>query len=153
MDIVARINSDIVRVGWSVMAVLGDETAPSFAYSIGLRQSYGHPELAIVGFDPTMMHELINTAGLGIRDGAKYQDHDQSDRILENYAVVFRTVPDETARNWARFAFGYGHDAETQLLQMFLPDVAGRFPWSENCEPTYRDVQSKMIPGVQVSHS
>ena len=40
---------DIHAVGWSVSAVLGDEIAPPWAYTIGLWLSYQGPELTMFG--------------------------------------------------------------------------------------------------------
>ena len=42
---------DIRTVGWSVSAVLGDEIAPPWAYTVGLWLSHQGPELTMFGLD------------------------------------------------------------------------------------------------------
>src|SRR5437762_13167787 len=53
----------IGRVGWAVQAIPRDEQCPPWASSIGLRHTYGVPELALFGLSLPNMAAMINEIG------------------------------------------------------------------------------------------
>jgi hypothetical protein len=55
-----KLVSDIEQVGWHVVMIPEDDEGPSFAYSIGLFQTFGHPEIIICGLGLDLMHQMIN---------------------------------------------------------------------------------------------
>ena len=61
---------DIRTVGWSVSAVLGDEIAPPWAYTIGLWLSHQGPELTMFGLPVEHMTIILNSVGERIANGA-----------------------------------------------------------------------------------
>jgi hypothetical protein len=54
-----KLLNDIEKYGLQVMHVFGDELGPGFSYSIGLFESYNHPEVIIIGLRQDLMHQLI----------------------------------------------------------------------------------------------
>ena len=50
---------DIRTVGWSVAAVLGDEIAPPWAYTVGLWLSHQGPELTMFGLPVEHMTVIL----------------------------------------------------------------------------------------------
>ena len=66
---IERIRSDIEIFGWHVVKVLEDENGPGFGYSIGLFQTFSHPEILIVGLRLDLIHLLINNIGADIKKG------------------------------------------------------------------------------------
>ena len=72
---------DIRTVGWSVSAVLGDEIAPPWAYTIGLWLSHQGPELTMFGLPVEHMTIILNTIGERIANGAVIEAGDQLDGI------------------------------------------------------------------------
>ena len=61
---------DIRAVGWSVSAVLGDEIAPPWAYTVGLWLSHQGPELTMFGLPVEHMTIILNSIGDRIAGGA-----------------------------------------------------------------------------------
>lgn len=59
------IAATIVRYGWSVQGVTptDDDRQPPFAYTIGLTESYGLPELVVAGMDHEASVDLLNAVG------------------------------------------------------------------------------------------
>jgi hypothetical protein len=122
----------IAEKGWAVQAVLG-----AFVYSVGLT-ARKQPELIIVGnFDPKVIGGLINAAiDHAEQSGEHYGDWTVSERILRNHAVVFREVTQASALRTVLVAKRlYGNDI--RLMQMFLPDQNGHFPWDPECEDAF----------------
>src|SRR6266480_2311140 len=71
----------IGRVGWAVQGIPGDEQCSSSAYRIGLRHTYGVPELALFGLSLPNMAAIINEIGRLIADGATVAAGDQIDGV------------------------------------------------------------------------
>jgi len=61
---------DIRTVGWSVSAVLGDEIAPPWAYTVGLWLSHQGPELTMFVLPVEHMTVILNSIGERIARGA-----------------------------------------------------------------------------------
>src|SRR6201997_5274858 len=72
---------DIRTVGWSVSAVLGDEIAPPWAYTIGLWLSHQGPELTMFGLPVEHMTVILNSIGERIARGAPIEAGDLIDGI------------------------------------------------------------------------
>ena len=64
------VTDDIRTVGWSVSAVLGDEIAPPWAYTVGLWLSHQGPELAMYGLPLEHMTVILNSVADRIANGA-----------------------------------------------------------------------------------
>jgi hypothetical protein len=126
----------IKEFGWIVQYVGGSDTDPGFAYTVGLCEKL-RPEIILMGgFPPDISHSVVNRAAMS--------DEEQSDwatgrKVLQNHPVVFREVTPESARSRAKVAFRiYGPNTSIRLLQMFLPDKNGHFPWDVDCERQFR---------------
>ena len=136
----AWITDTIRRCGWAVHYIGGDTCSrpgcgcppgdgPPFAYTTGLH-GLGHPELLIVGLDPTSAVTILNTLGRRIRDG---------EQLIPGMLVTFedwphRIVP-ETVPNPEEILFEanrfYGRPPgyPVSALQLTYDVRRGRFPW------------------------
>jgi len=65
----AKVRADVAEYGWHVVMVSGDEEGPGFAYSVGLKETFGHPEIIMFGLRSDLMHTLINDLGEMLRQG------------------------------------------------------------------------------------
>src|SRR5580693_2689774 len=73
------VTDDIRTVGWSVSAVLGDEIAPPWAYTVGLWLSHQGPELTMYGLPVEHMTIILNSVADRIANGALIEAGDQLD--------------------------------------------------------------------------
>jgi hypothetical protein len=142
----SRIAKAVENPGWFVVGVLPAANTPSFSYTVGLTETARHPEVLMLGFDNQLMHRLLNTAGQHIKDGRQFDDWDSSDQVVAAFPVVFRTVPFPEARQWARVASErYRTRGGFKLLQMFVPDAHGHFPWEVEADPDMAP-QARLLP-------
>ena len=72
IDVHNTTEMQILVHGWSVAAV--EENRP-WAYSIGVLETYAHPELVVMGVEIKVAHDLINYIGGCVRDGGGVLDH------------------------------------------------------------------------------
>lgn len=141
-----KVEQDIRRVGWTVVAVDGDGAIgmPWWAYTIGVKRSYQHPEFAISGLAPELMQRILNNAGFLVREGVTFTDRAQTDGVLQGYPVAFRQVHG----SWFRPLFGsarrfYGNWSFA-VLQVVYPDRDGRFPWDDGCSAAISRQQPRL---------
>lgn len=62
---------DIAEAGFTVAAIVADESSCDWAYSIGLHRSFGHPELLVVGLDAPIAGAVIEVLGRDIAQGRR----------------------------------------------------------------------------------
>ena len=118
---------DIRTVGWSVSAVLGDEIAPPWAYTIGLWLSHQSPELAMFGLPVEHLTVILNSVGDRIASGEVFEAGDAVDGICPCTLAV-RPVH-ASWRTTSLFAVSdryYGY-VRPPALQVVWPDRQGPF--------------------------
>jgi hypothetical protein len=73
----ALLTDTIARHGWAIQGVLGCDGAPPYAYTIGLSEFDGHPELMVTGLQPPAAATLLNALGDQVRAGIRLRDRRQ----------------------------------------------------------------------------
>ena len=132
----AKVLNDIKDFGWHVVSVgaVEGESGPDWAFSIGLHQSFGHPEIVIFGLPLKTCSQIVNAIGKSIKSGAKYQSKGSYPEILQDpYMCSFREVLRKHYGDYVGYALWFYGDDSFPLLQCFWPDKQGRFPWEEAC--------------------
>ena len=114
------------------------EGEPAFAYSLGLYESFGHPEIIIFGLDLDTMHQLINDAGERIRKGESFEDGQEDDQLLDNYRCAFQTVNVKHYERLFGFTGWYYKGWNFPAVQLVWPDMHNRFPWDVSFDESYR---------------
>ena len=118
----------IATHGWGVLGIAGEQDP--FSYTIGLHDTFQHPELLLSGMERELSGSVLNSAGAAIREGERFRSGDLSEAVLEGYSVALTLVPLDfyyeefgTLKTWRE---GF----EFTVLQCVWPDREGRFPWS-----------------------
>lgn len=127
----AEIVENIEKHHCHIVMVIGDHL-PGFAYSIGLFESFGHPEIICFGMDLSMMAELINDACDSIKQGNTFGTYIPYPDFLEGVDVKFVTVDQSFYGDYFNFAINYYGDENFPAMQMVWPDKENKFPWEEN---------------------
>jgi hypothetical protein len=128
---------DIRAVGWSVSAVLGDEIAPPWAYTVGLWLSHQGPELTMFGLPVEHLTIILNSLGERIASGALLEAGDQVDGICP-CSLAIRPVH-ASWRTTSLFAVSdlyYGYVRPT-CLQVIWPDRRDRYPGDPGFQARY----------------
>ena len=130
-EVVETFKQDIVDVGYTVAAVTGDRTGCDWAYSVGLTQSFGHPELIVVGLDAPLAGAIVQAmadkvaAGVdlrgreGVRVGPmalRFRDVDELFLSQGDWFNLGREVMAELGERWPA------------TLQIVWADVDGQYP-------------------------
>lgn len=130
----------IRKVGWHCIAILAESGTPDYAYTIGLEQTYGHPELVICGLPARAAHGVLTAAVELIERGSRFGDGDERDGIAQGFPLRFRAIPlDRCSLEFHVSDVHYGHKAGR--LQVVWPDPDCRFPSDPGCDEDMAAVQ------------
>ena len=128
-EIDPRVRRDIALHGWHVVKVREDEVGPAHAFSIGLHESLGHPEVVATGPDLDVLHRLVNAVGEDVRAGRRFEADRAYPGIVHGLDCRFRAVHPANYRDFLGYAGWYYGGARFPALQCLWPDPEGRWPW------------------------
>ena len=143
-----KIKSDIKEFKWSVIKVLADETGPAFAYSIGLTESFHHPEIILIGMDLDTMHTIINNCGYEIKNGLAYKSGVLYSGILDDYKCAMLSVDKKYYGEYLGQAIEYYKSKSFPTLQCIYPTTSGVYPWQKEW-PKEFDVRQPVLGNIQ----
>lgn len=129
--------AEVVREhGWYAASVF--DHVPPFLYSIGLMQTYDHPELIMFGLDADNAHVLFTGMIRDIRAGHSFaQSGTYTVALADEHQVGIRRVHPSQHPLYLGFAMGYcrylGRAGELEAVQAFWPDTRGKFPFDVGC--------------------
>lgn len=133
----------IEKYGWTAVAVLSDENQPSYTYSVAFEETYDHPEVVMVGFDPHLSQQIIAGIADGLKSRSLYlpKEGGRAAQVIQDFDVLVRPIPQPQASNIAKGAADRAHPKKIRLLQICLPDAKGRMPDDPDCDPRFRSLQ------------
>jgi len=129
-----KILETITKYGWTIMYVHGNAPHPDFAFSIGVSERFGHPEFVVAGLDRAPSAWVLNRLGEHVRDGRVFDPSHEgsgllSGILLNDARIAFRTIERVRYRQLFGTAMWYYGGDEFPMLQVFIPDPQGHFPW------------------------
>ncbi|MFI6316979.1 DUF4262 domain-containing protein [Nonomuraea sp. NPDC050556] len=133
------------RSGWGVNDVFGDDSAPGWAYTVGLWHTFRHPEVVIFGLNDDLRWSCLEGIGEQVRDGRGVADGESREGMLKGVSVLIRAMHP----SWRISLFGtrgsvYSFYEGTPLppfLQMVWPDTKGNLPWDDDVDPEMDEQQ------------
>ena len=140
----AKLLETLEKWGWFVTKVGAGDIEPAFAYSMGLYENFHHPEIVVFGLDLDVMHQIINNAGAGVREGQKFEEGKKYDDLLQDYPCVFRRVDPTHYDGLLNYAVWYYEGSHFPALQLIWPDKAGLFPWQTGVNDYVKDNQPSL---------
>lgn len=132
-----RTLSDIEKFGLSVILIQATDYLPSFAYSIGLWQKFGHPEIICFGLSIETLHGLINDAAEMVKNGGTIEANKQYDDFFESGSAEFVKVDSRNLPDYFGSAIDFYDSSDFPALQLVWTDRDNRFPWDEGFEKEY----------------
>jgi hypothetical protein len=120
--------------GWQIVRVFGDEWSLPFAFTVGLYENYGHPEIMMFLPSECVLGSLEdmaeNVAGGGeYIAGGKYSDLYESGCLYQQVHPLFY-------EGYLGSAMSFYGGKQFPILQCLVPDENGKCPTEEGCDPT-----------------
>jgi hypothetical protein len=140
------------RHGWHVMMVHGDDAGPGFAYSTGIFERTGRPELIVFGLKAKVSHFLVNDYAERILKGEVFEVGRRYENFLDDALVTFLSVTDRSVGSeYTTWTSWYYQNGSYPLLQGVWPDKkSGAFPWEPGYAQELIECQPLLAPPPSV---
>lgn len=116
--------------GWHVMYVHETDGLPGWSYSIGLYDSFRHPEIIIFGLPSDVMNRAINNLGEEIRSGKMYDTGFEYEEPFDGLKCVFHLANKSWYPIFVGRATSFYEGEDFPILQCIWPDKEKNYPWS-----------------------
>lgn len=124
-----KLIADIEEYGWHVVKVMEDDSGPGFCYSIGLYETFGLPEIIIIGLPPDLAHDLINIIGEDLREGKTYISDKYYSDIIEGHDCYMLEVNRSLYKDYFGYGIWYYEEQQFPALQCIYPSTDNIYPW------------------------
>jgi hypothetical protein len=140
-ELLAQAKDNIEKFGLHVLSVMGTQYSPSFSYSVGLYQTYNHPEIICIGLPINLGHTIINDVAAIIQSGETISINKNYDNIFENSSAVFLEVDQRNIADYFGTAINYYGKSNFHALQLVWTDRNDKFPWEADFEAEFLHIQ------------
>lgn len=134
--------SDVEKHKWIVFNIV-DESLLPFSYTVGLYNTFGHPEIIISGIKHESAHEILNDIGSDVGKGIVRIPDVVYDDILNGYPCLFKTVTQSNYEEYLGRAIVYYSGSNFPVLQCIWPDSERRFPDDKSYAVTSQEILYK----------
>ncbi|HLP19511.1 MAG TPA: DUF4262 domain-containing protein [Chitinophagales bacterium] len=128
---------NIAKFGLQVIMVEATPYLPSFAYSIGLWQTYQCPEIICFGLSSKLGHIIINDVAELIKKGQLPQAGSTFADIFKNNDAQFLNVHPLSIGDYFGVAIRYYGNEDFPALQLIWTDRNNKFPWEDGFEEEF----------------
>jgi hypothetical protein len=138
-----RVVEGIAKYGWHDLGVEEYGRVPGFNYTIGLMQTYDHPEVIIFGLTGKLRHGVLWGIVRDIHGGLRFDKQGLYDSLLQGFACASRPVHPSQHPYYLGYAMWHcrhrGLTGQLVAVQCFWPGkVDGKFPWEDGCSEEVR---------------
>ncbi len=108
------------------------EDGPSITYTVGLWNSFWHPEMVCVGMNPMVARLLINLYAERVAEGTPPPLNEPvSGGAIAQNQVLFQVCSDEAKAQHMSKATWFNSGSSYSAIQMIWQDQQQRWPWDE----------------------
>lgn len=130
------------------MCISESAAGPGWAYTIGVHDTCGQPELITVGLRSETAQGMLNEAVDRLRQGIDLSRGRHRD-LLGNVECEFRPVDPKWVEHLMGWANWYNESSGYPVLQAVYPDLENRFPEEPGFDSAF--AQPLMQPGAPTS--
>ena len=136
-DLLKDTKLNINKFGLQVIMVGSTSYFPSFAYSIGLTETYNHPEIICFGLPNELGHAIINDIAEIIKKGETIEKGKIYTEIFKGSRATYLKVDKRNIDDYFKAALNYYVGKSFTALQVVWTDRNDKFPWEENFEEEF----------------
>ncbi len=116
-----KVRSDIEQYGWSIIA--SEFQGGIYAHTIGLEQSFKHPEIEVLGLNEELATVFLNELAKLVKQGTELKNGMTISDFVEGYELMLVTNPSDPN----------GEPTIDGRLRLIWPDTNHRYPWDNDC--------------------
>jgi hypothetical protein len=146
-----KVLDDIATFGWHCVQIFAEGDEPGYCFTVGLFQSFGHPELIIFGLKARVAHQILCLVVDAAKAGSPLDLSLPTDALIEGYSCCFVEVPRHEYDSYVGFAQWYYLGNSFPLYQVVWPSRTGLFPWHPEATPEFRKAQPVVAQSFGIS--
>ena len=116
--------------------ISADQVTPSFAYTVGIFDVIGAPEIITVGLSQETAHHALNEAFRRMLAGTNLANG-RHKNMVGDVEVEFRTVHSKWLHHIMLRTDWFYDSEEVPVLQLIYPDLQNRFPEDPEFDPAF----------------
>ena len=136
-----RTRDDIAKYGCTVMHVMAEGDMPPFAYSLGIFQETGVPEIVVLGLKQPMAHFIVNEYNRRVRSGERLEVGHFYSEFIEGFEVLVEEVPQSEYDDYFGQAIDFYGGRAFKVFQIIYPTTKGVWPWAEDAPKSFQEWQ------------
>jgi hypothetical protein len=156
-DRICMIRAGFETNGYAIVTNMSSGDLPNYAFTVGLEKTFGHPELCIAGLAPEVMRTLLIDAAQLVKFGDTFEGGSRHYGLLDGYPVAICELEGgstEVKRLFEAASAVYGLDMNIRVLQLYMPDASGLFPWEAGCVTPLCRLQAEVeLPSLDPSQT
>jgi len=132
--------------GWALEPVAADPStsppSPGYAYSIGMPDAVGFPDVAVFGLTPVAANGLVTLVADACRGGTEIPLGIELVGFLDNeLRCVFAPIGEDAWPTWFATAMAWYSGAPSGFVQLMYPDRNGFLPYETGFDQRLRLAQ------------
>lgn len=136
-----KVLDDIENFGWHCVHIQAEADLVEYSFTIGLFQSFKHPELIIFGLPRQTAHQVLALVADAARAHAPIDLSSPTDALLKNYSCCFAEVPRAQYHEHMGYGRWYYMGNGFPLYQVIWPSRDGFYPWHPKATESFRVAQ------------
>lgn len=133
--------ANIAEFGWHCVNVIEDDGHPPWSFTIGLYETWGHPELIIIGRSRATSHEMLKTLSNDIELNFPPDLTDPDGHLLLGLRCHLLEVNTRYYSDYVGFARWFYRKRHFPLFQIVWPNNDGLYPWDKNASSVFKEWQ------------
>jgi hypothetical protein len=136
-----KTRQDITKYGCAVIHVMEEPGFPPFAYSVGITEQTGEPEVLVIGLKRDLAHFVVNEYNNRVRAGERFSSGQLYSDFLGGFDVLAEEVPTSEFDEYFGHCLALYGGPKFRVLQLVYPTTEGVWPWSEHASEYFRNRQ------------
>ena len=132
---------NIAEYGWHCTHVVEDNGCPPWSFTIGLFETWDHPELIIIGRSRATSYEILKTLADDIELNDPPNLTSPDGHQLLGLKCRFLEVNTRYYTDYVGFALWFYRKRRFPLYQVVWPDRDGLYPWHSSAAKSVKEWQ------------
>ncbi len=126
-----KVVDDVEKRGWHVVVIKDEPGKTGWAFTVGLFETYQHPEVVIFGLKPATRGPILNWIGENIGKGNPFTAEKEHDWVLDGYKCWSCMVQRKWYYNLLGYARWFYGGNDFPCVQCIWPAKDGAYPWEQ----------------------
>jgi hypothetical protein len=133
--------SNIAEYGWHCVNVVDDDGHPPWSFTIGLYETWQHPEFIVIGRSRATSHEILKTLADDLELNNPPNLTDPDGQLLLGMKCHFLEVNTRYYSDYVGFAKWFYRKRHFPLYQIVWPNNDGLYPWNAHAPKPFKEWQ------------